>query len=390
MNDELETLRALRSHVDPPGADIRNAARARWDREPLELTPAHPLRGARAFTVRTAIAAVVAVTVVAGAWFVTRQRINSVKPTHILSVTSLPIVPATDPQVFLLVGSDSRAFVQSPGQAQAFGDPGAIGGERSDTIILVRIEPADRRALMVSIPRDLTVDVPGCGPTKINATFNAAFVCGDAHGGAQLLVRTITESLGVPVNHVITVDFPQFASLVDQVGGLRVNFPFPTRDTYTGLSEPAGCTTLDGNAALAFVRSRHYEYSVRDGQWQSDPASDLGRVQRQRLALGQLATAAETRSGSDPRPLLRALFANVSVDPGFTADDALRYFTALRGDHAVVTLTLPVRAGPDDSSLVLDDGAPATLKALAGNGEPAPLQPGHVASSPPAATPTPC
>ena len=343
MIDDLEALRALRAGVEVPSAAARRAARTRWSGEPIQLATTVPVRrasAAKTFTMRAAIAGVVAVAVVAGAWSITRARIDSVKPKHVVAVGSLTDAAATDPQVFLLVGSDSRAFVKSGTQVQQFGDPNTIMGARSDTIMLVRIDPATHHALLVSIPRDLSLTIPGHGTNKINAAF--------AFGGVPLLTETITQDLGVAINHVIEVQFPQFVSLVDQLGGIRINFPTPTRDAFTGLDQSAGCITLAGTQALAFVRSRHYEY-LANGKWIEDPTADLGREHRQQLALRQLAADAGSNVGTDPRPLLRALFATVTVDTGFTADDALRYFTAMRDDHSTETMTLPVQAGPQQS-----------------------------------------
>jgi LCP family protein required for cell wall assembly len=342
----------------------------------------------RTFTLRTAIAGVTSLAIVAGAWFVTRARIDSVKPPHVVSVGSLAATAATEPQVFLLVGSDSRDFVAGAADQQHFGDPNTVTGARSDTMVLVRVDPKSRQTLVVSIPRDLWVPIPGHGTDKINAAF--------AFGGLPLLVTTISRDLGVPINHVIEVEFPQFAALVDQLGGLRINFPAPTRDSYSGLAEPAGCTTLAGPDALAFVRSRHYEY-LENGQWQTDPTSDLGRMARQQLALHQLAAAAESRLSIDPRPLLRALFAHITVDSGFTPDDALRYFAALRGDHPVASATLPVRPAVNNGQdvLLLEPGAQSLLDSLAGHGTPAPgigaaAKPGQAATGQATSDPTAC
>lgn len=325
------------------------------------------------FTARTLIAAGLTAALTAGVWIVTRERITSVKPKHTIAVSSLADAAAREPQVFLLVGSDSRAFVTSGPDVQSFGDPSTIVGARSDTMVLVRLDPRSHRVTTLSIPRDLFVDVPGCRtPLKINSAFDSQLLCGVQYGGTQLLVDTITQSLGVPINHVIEVHFPQFAALVDQLGGLRIAFPLPARDQFTGLDQPAGCVTLSGNQALAFVRSRHYEFN-NNGQWQIDPTSDLGRMARQQLALRQLAAAAETLAGTDPRPLLRALFDHIVVDSGFTADDALRYFAALRDDHATTALTLPtngsyMRGGKN--GLVLAPGAQGVLDMLAGRATP--------------------
>jgi LCP family protein required for cell wall assembly len=359
MTDELEALRRTRSAAAPPNATTRLTARAQWEPESLAATDGtRTAHHARTFTLRTAIAGATALAVVAGAWFVTRARIDSVKPQHVISVGSLAGAGATEPQVFLLLGVDSRAFVSSAADRQRFGDPSTNAGSRSDTMVLVRVDPKSGETLMVSIPRDLLVAIPGHGSNKINAAY--------AFGGAPLLVTTITRDLGVPLNHVIEVDFPEFAALVDQLGGLRINFPAPARDKYTGLSQAAGCTTLGGQAALAFVRSRHYEY-FENGQWLTDPTSDLGRIARQQLALRQLGAAAESRLNVDPRPLLRALFAHITVDSGFTPDDALHYFEATRSDHHIVSTTLPSRPEMNNGQevLLLQPGAQPILDQLA-------------------------
>jgi LCP family protein required for cell wall assembly len=386
MTHELDVLRATRAEVDHPSAAARTAARARWDTDTLAVVAAAPVRsrsaGARTFTARALIATALAAALTAGVWIVTRERITSVKPKHTIAVSSLADTPAHDPQVFLLVGSDTRSFEAADGRSYGGGQAPAAG-DRSDLIMLVRLDPDSHRVTTVSIPRDLFVDVPGCGTEKINSAFDSALVCGDRHGGTQLLVDTITGDLGVPVNHVIEVRFDQFTALADELGGLRINFPLPTRDRYTGLDQPVGCATLSGEQALAFVRSRHYEVNVA-GQWQEDPTADLGRMSRQQLALRQLAAAADARAGTDPRPLLRALFDHIVVDSGFTSDDALRYFEALHREHQDRVITLPtvvstLHGAP--SGLALAPDAQSVLDVLAGRGESTSLQP-------PASTPT--
>ena len=157
MTDDLEALQSTRANVDPPSAaHPPRGARAGTTTCSSSLPDApgrrDRRRGAPAFALRTAIAATVAVAIVAGAWAVTRSRINSVKPSHVIAVGSLAGAGADDPQVFLLIGSDSRAFVNSPGQQQQFGDPTATAGERSDTMVLVRLDPGTKHVLVVSIP----------------------------------------------------------------------------------------------------------------------------------------------------------------------------------------------------------------------------------------------
>ncbi|HEY1740698.1 MAG TPA: LCP family protein, partial [Acidimicrobiia bacterium] len=192
-------------------------------------------------------------------------------------------------------------------------------------------------------------------------------VCGAAHGSTQRLVDTITTEFGVPIDHVVVIGFTGFSSLVDDLGGLRINFPVAERDTYTGLDVTPGCQTLSGAQALSFVRSRHVERFV-SGVWHRDAPSDLERVSDEQLALRQLAAAAVARAGTDPRPLLETLFNNVTVDSAFTSNDALTLFEALRAEHDATTLTLPVVShdAGDLAGLVLAPGAQNVLDALAG------------------------
>ena len=178
----------------------------------------------------------------------------------------------------LLVGSDSRAFVDNSQQAQAFGSAGALGGQRSDVTMVARIIPATRQVWVLSIPRDLWVDIPGhvpgiSGMNRINAAFNS---------GPDLLVQTLEQVLGIQANHYVEVNFPGFQGMVDALGGIDMNFPTELRDYYSGLRiTQAGCQTLDGAQALALVRSRHLSYRTATGAWAYDGQSDFSRIQRQ-------------------------------------------------------------------------------------------------------------
>ena len=90
-------------------------------------------------------------------------------------------------------------------------------GERSDSIMLLRSDPSRHRIVYLSIPRDLRVPIEGVGDTKINAAMSA--------GGAPLAIKTVASYTGLPINHVITVDFPQFREVIDALGGITVNVP---------------------------------------------------------------------------------------------------------------------------------------------------------------------
>ena len=184
-----------------------------------------------------------------------------------------------DNLTFLVVGSDSREDLDD----LAFF--GQAAGERGDVIMLVRLEQATGEARMLSIPRDLWVDIPGNGEGKINAAYS--------YGGPSLMVQTIRENLGIEVNHYIEVDFLGFISLVDELGGIEMKFPYPARDANSGLSVDNGTQILDGEQALAFARSRKYQ-EYQDDRWVSVDASDLGRTQRQQEVVRAILTQLKT------------------------------------------------------------------------------------------------
>jgi cell envelope-related function transcriptional attenuator common domain len=90
-------------------------------------------------------------------------------------------------------------------------------GQRSDSIMLIRTDPSRHRVAYLSIPRDLRVPIEGVGDTKINAAMQS--------GGAPLAIKTIRAYTGLPINHVITVDFSQFRDVIDALGGITVDVP---------------------------------------------------------------------------------------------------------------------------------------------------------------------
>jgi LCP family protein required for cell wall assembly len=232
---------------------------------------------------------------------------------------------------YLIVGTDSREGIDpSSPNAGAFLDEG-VAGSRTDTIMVLRVGGGP--TTLLSIPRDLWVTDPATGDKgRINSTFAA--------GPANLI--TAVEQLGIPVNHYMEIDFVSFAGLVDAIGGITVEFPAPARDANSGLQvDEAGPVTLDGDQALAYVRSRYYEQLV-DGRWQADPTGDIGRTERQRAFLTTLlGSVADTRN-----PLALARIPG-AVGGGMRIDDDLTYFGALRLGWALrgaspVAVTLPV------------------------------------------------
>ncbi len=199
------------------------------------------------------------------------------------------------PVNILVMGSDSRV-----GQGDGFGSAELIEGARSDTTLLVHLA-ADRESVtVVSIPRDLVVQLPACRLADGSRSypyddrFNAAF----SIGGPECTIRTVTQLTGLPVHHYVVVDFSAFRRTVDALGGVDVCLVNPVNDPKAGLDLPAGVSRVDGEQALAFVRART---SLGDG-------SDLARIERQQAFLGSLVREATSRELlTDPVRLLRSL-----------------------------------------------------------------------------------
>jgi polyisoprenyl-teichoic acid--peptidoglycan teichoic acid transferase len=266
--------------------------------------------------------------------------------------------PPGEPQNFLLVGSDTRAFVDNPDEAKSFGSSGSTGGQRSDTIILVRVDPKTHRAAMVSFPRDLWIPI---APDGHNQRINTAF----EHGPEQL-IDTIKLNWNIPIHHYIQVDFASFQGLVDAVGGVQIYLPGAVRDRVTGLNiTDTGCVLFHGDQALAYVRSRHFQYQ-ENGRWVSDGRGDLGRIERQQDFIRRALRKALSRGLTSPSKLNRLVnvgIDNVTVDDGLSARDIVnlgKQFKSLAPD-TLAQFQLPVvnaRRGAASVVVVLDKDKP--------------------------------
>jgi LCP family protein required for cell wall assembly len=134
--------------------------------------------------------------------------------------------------------------------------------DNTDTLMLFHLDPNARRMAILSIPRDLYVEIPGHGQGRINT----AYACGeqDGTGGLALASRTISTTLGIPVRHAALVDFSAFVSLIDAIGGVDVDVPYTISDPtypdsgigYDPFYFPAGHQHLDGATALKYARTR--------------------------------------------------------------------------------------------------------------------------------------
>ena len=179
----------------------------------------------------------------------------------------------SNPSTFLVLGTDEG--------------PGREGPFRSDAMMLVRTDPDEHRIALLSIPRDLRVEIPGRGPDKVNAAY--------AYGGPTLAIRTVEALTGVPINHVVVVDFSQFKELIDTLGGVTIDVPKPILankfdcpfktqaecDRWPGWRFRTGEQTMDGRRALIYARVRVN---------QLDPSeNDITRGERQQAVVQAMA-----------------------------------------------------------------------------------------------------
>ena len=147
---------------------------------------------------------------------------------------------------YLLVGSDSRADLSAEERKEL--TTGNASGQRTDTIMLLHTGSGPN--LLMSIPRDSLVDIPGHGSgQKINAAY--------AFGGPQLLTRTIEQSTGIRIDSYVEIGLGGVVDVVDAVGGIEVCPEFDMKDPLAGLNIKKGCQEVDGKTALGYARSRH-------------------------------------------------------------------------------------------------------------------------------------
>jgi LCP family protein required for cell wall assembly len=208
----------------------------------------------------------------------------------------------------------------SEGEQDQFGTDEDIGGSnRSDVIMLVHTDPNLQKAIILSFPRDLWVDIPGRGFDKINAAFSG----GLEGGGAQLVAKTVEELSGLKINHVLYVDLAGFQGIVEALGGVTMCIPTDMTDTLTGLDVKAGCQTLDGYQALAYVRTRHQPCDV---------VPDFARISRQqqflRAVLNRLLSPSEIAKAPS---LIRPVARNLVTTKGFDLADVIYLVKQLEG-----------------------------------------------------------
>jgi LCP family protein required for cell wall assembly len=224
---------------------------------------------------------------------------------------------------WLIAGSDSRQGLTAKEERQlATGFD--IGGQRSDTILILHIPAGGGRPLLISIPRDSYVDIPGYGMNKINAAYE--------FGGPKLLAKTVQNATGLYINHYMGIGFGGFVNVVNAVGGVRMCLTAPLHDVASAVNLRKGCQILDGDQALAYVRDRH-----------NFATQDLQREQDQRIFLKSLLSKL-TSTGVIFNPF-RALPAATGTVHTLTVDSGTSLYGLYQAARALrdpQTTTVPI------------------------------------------------
>ena len=330
--------------------------------EPPAVEPSEPV-GRRSrqlrrifLTAGIVVLAVGLVAAAAGVYVVHRFDHRIVRDTLLAararSVTAAPHTPVAGPLNFLLIGSDLRS--EDPDE-----------GQRSDTIIVAHIDRALDKAYLLSIPRDLWVNIPpdsslhfGGDTTKINAAFEYG---GGGSGGTQLLSETLTGLLGIRFDGAAVMDFSGLEHAVDVVGGVQLCVPQPVVSIHTQHVFNPGCQLMTGALALDYLRQR---YQFADG--------DFARQEHQQEFLKAFFTRALS-AGALTNPiklddLLQSLAGAMVIDTGSTSVPDLVF--ALRGlrPNAVIGVKIPFYLDTVDKLSIVRasdeaDGLYASLRA---------------------------
>jgi LCP family protein required for cell wall assembly len=191
-------------------------------------------------------------------------------------------LPMSNSSNILLIGTDHSNN----------GQPGRSSDQHSDSLMLLHTDPKSHRLVFLSLPRDLRATIPGYGTSKINAAMQI--------GGPKLAIQTVEQFTGLPINHVVIVDFGSFVSLIDAVGGIDVNVPepilsnrfdcpYPTSrcSSWQGWRFHKGNTHMSGHMALIYSRIRENRLNPSD----SDISRGVHQQQVMQATLSKLASA---------------------------------------------------------------------------------------------------
>jgi len=245
----------------------------------------------------------------------------------------------------LMVGSTDRCALKVQNPAYGLCSQG-VTGVNSDVIMILHLDWNTTQVSLLSIPRDTFVpNAHTTGANKIDAAL--------AQGPSQL-VAAIEQDFAIPIQHFVELNFDTFANVVDALGGVKMYFPMPVYDAYSGLNQPTkGCVQLNGTQALQVVRARHLQYQSsaslgsNPASWPQENLSDIARIRRDHEFLRVLSTAVNKQGLGNPitdAHLISAVAPNLEVDQGLSTQDLLNIALQFKGVNAdsAPQYTLPV------------------------------------------------
>src|SRR5580700_848561 len=300
--------RSIPGGGEPERRDLGGSGGRRW------RFWGRPGRRGRRIALILGTAVVVLIAGVAGTYFWLNGKLNRSVALPATSLTSA----GTN---WLITGSDSRAGL-SRAEIDALHVGFDEGTLNSDSIMLLHM--GSGRPVLISIPRDSYVNIPGHGWNKINAAL--------AYGGASLLIQTVENVTGLKIDHYMGIGFGGLVAVVNKIGGVQICLKTAINDSYSGVKLSAGCHDLNGDQALAFVRDRH-----------SFATEDLQRIQDQRAFISALLNKA-TSPGVYLNPFTALPFgstaaSSMSVVKGTSLLDLVHAASALRDPE---TGTVPI------------------------------------------------
>lgn len=280
-------------------------------------------------------------------------------------------VPTVSPQDAAAMPAENILILGLDTRGGADGGVGP-GTSQSDVMMVVHVHAGHRQISVLSIPRDTYVTAPSClqwnnATGKVSDTlFTSRYTSWKitnaySVGGPQCTVKAVQELTGLRVDRLVAIQFDGFKAIIDQLGGVTMNFPSPVIDGHQGTVIPqAGVQTIDGDQALKLVRSRTVK---------GDSRGDLGRIDRQRLlVLAMLKKMTSTGLLADPARLdsVMQAFAKNSTSANLDVDQLLSLATSLSGGAKVNFVTLPTMQDPQAEGLdMVASKADPLLDALA-------------------------
>jgi len=327
------------------------------------VTRKHRVPGQKRWGRRVAITGVIAVGLVAallgGGYLYANWRFGQIHKITVAGETLQPI--SGQPFNILVIGSDSRVGLSGAVAAQTGATSGSVAGQRSDVVKIVHVDPLKNSISVISIPRDTMVTL--LANQSLYGKFNRINV--NFGNGPSLLVQTIQANFGIPIHDTVVVSFAGMINVADAIGGVYLDFPYPSADPYSGLRiRHAGCQLISGFEALAVTRSRHFYYATSGNGiwpgdtasystllahgWQYDGTSDFGRIDRQNVFLrAMLSRAKSLYNPLTINSFLSKIPQGITLDSKFTFREllglAVRFHSI--GPNTIQTYTLPTISG---------------------------------------------